>query len=181
LRHLPNSFKKLVDGCHHSYISTKTRIGPEQFKWEPIQCQTQQSDSPWQCETPQTNDEKDLNNASGIWISEPSYNLRPETLESYYYAYRLTKDQKYRDWAWDAWVAIEKGTRLENGYAYLRDVNVPDDQKSYGNNQESFLFSETLKYLFLIFDDSAGEWHVSNTGSNKWVFNTEAHPLRVKD
>jgi len=52
--------------------------------------------------------------------------------------------------------------------------------KSYGDNQESFLFSETLKYLFLIFDDGTAEWHVSDAGKNKWVFNTEAHPLRVK-
>ncbi|KAF2668371.1 glycoside hydrolase family 47 protein [Microthyrium microscopicum] len=171
---------RLIDGCHHTYASTKTGIGPEQFKWEPNQCQQQQVAPTWSCDGPQNPEDQAMNNASGIWITEPSYNLRPETLESYYYAYRLTKDQKYRDWAWDAWLAIDKGTRLENGYSYLRNVNVPDDQRWYGDNQESFLFSETFKYLFLIFDDGDGEWHVSGTGTNKWVYNTEAHPLRTK-
>ena len=30
------------------------------------------------------------------------YILRPEVIESYFVMWRLTKDQKYRDWAWDA-------------------------------------------------------------------------------
>jgi hypothetical protein len=53
-----------------------------------------------------------------------------------------------------------------------------------GNTQESFFFSELLKYLWLIFDDreTDGEWHV-NAGrgaENRWVYNTEGHPLRVR-
>jgi mannosyl-oligosaccharide alpha-1,2-mannosidase len=31
-------------------------------------------------------------------ISSPYYILRPETVESYFYLWRLTHDQKYRDW-----------------------------------------------------------------------------------
>lgn len=30
------------------------------------------------------------------------YILRPEVIETYFYLWRFTKDQKYRDWAWDA-------------------------------------------------------------------------------
>ncbi len=29
------------------------------------------------------------------------YILRPETVESYFYLWRLTHDQKYREWGWD--------------------------------------------------------------------------------
>lgn len=29
------------------------------------------------------------------------YILRPEVVESYFYLWRITKDPKYRDWAWD--------------------------------------------------------------------------------
>ena len=30
------------------------------------------------------------------------YLLRPETVESYFYHWRLTHDQKYREWGWQA-------------------------------------------------------------------------------
>ena len=34
--------------------------------------------------------------------NEKYYILRPEVLETHYYMYRLTKDNKYREWAWEA-------------------------------------------------------------------------------
>lgn len=37
----------------------------------------------------------------------------------------------------------------------------------------SFFLAETLKYLYLLFDD------VTSTSLNEWVFNTEAHPLPI--
>ena len=46
---------------------------------------------------------------------------------------------------------------------------------------ESFWFAEVLKYSYLIQTDGE-EWQVSKEGGeegNKWVFNTEAHPVRV--
>ena len=39
---------------------------------------------------------------------------------------------------------------------------------------QSFFFAETLKYFYLIFAD-ADVVHL-----DEWVFNTEAHPLRVR-
>ena len=34
--------------------------------------------------------------------NERYYILRPETFESYFILWRLTHDQKYRDWGWEA-------------------------------------------------------------------------------
>lgn len=34
--------------------------------------------------------------------NEKVYWLRPETFESYFILWRLTKQQKYRDWGWEA-------------------------------------------------------------------------------
>ena len=34
--------------------------------------------------------------------NEKVYLLRPETVESYFYLWRMTKDQKYREWGWEA-------------------------------------------------------------------------------
>ena len=39
--------------------------------------------------------------------------------------------------------------------------------------QQSFFLAETLKYLYLLFSDD------SLIPLDKWVFNTEAHPLPV--
>lgn len=53
----------------------------------------------------------------------PAYPLgscRAETVESYFVLWRLTHDQKYRDWGWEAFEAIEKHCRHELGYAGLR-------------------------------------------------------------
>ena len=33
--------------------------------------------------------------------NERYYILRPETVESYFIMWRLTHDQKYRDWGWE--------------------------------------------------------------------------------
>ena len=44
-------------------------------------------------------------NEKGLFSSRGNndklYLLRPETVESYFYLWRLTKDQKYREWGWD--------------------------------------------------------------------------------
>lgn len=46
-------------------------------------------------------------------------------------------------------------------------------------NKESFWFAEVLKYLYLIFT-SETEVGVQRS-PNQWVFNTEAHPLKVRN
>lgn len=40
--------------------------------------------------------------AKALKSQEKYYILRPETFESYFIMWRLTHDQKYRDWGWDA-------------------------------------------------------------------------------
>ena len=43
-----------------------------------------------------------------------------------------------------------------------------------GDMQESFLFAEVLKYLFLILNEKGGPLGISERGPETWVFNTEA-------
>jgi Glycosyl hydrolase family 47 len=94
-----------------------------------------------------------------------------ETIESYFYAYRLTGNKLYQDRAWDAFERISEVTRAPYGYSAIRDVMTPGGG-SKRNEQESFWLAETLKYLYLIFDD------VEQISLDEWVFNTEAHPFR---
>ncbi|OCK79791.1 glycoside hydrolase family 47 protein [Lepidopterella palustris CBS 459.81] len=152
----------LVDGCHDTYTSTATGIGPESFSWDPNLV---------------PEDQTAFFQAHGFFITNSIYDLRPEVLESYYYAYRITGDTKYQDWAWDAFVAINATTRAPSGYTEVSDVNKSGGGKDL-DFQESFWFAEVLKYAYLIHAPEA-EWQVQAGRGNKWVFNTEAHPFRV--
>ncbi|EGC35642.1 hypothetical protein DICPUDRAFT_55071 [Dictyostelium purpureum] len=100
------------------------------------------------------------------------YFLRPETVESIFILWRLTGDEKYQEWGWKIFEAIEKYCRLENGYAGLKDVNNIKDIHQ-DEVQQSFFMAETLKYIYLIFKDS------NTIPLDKYVFNTEAHPFLI--
>ncbi|PIO60254.1 glycosyl hydrolase family 47 [Teladorsagia circumcincta] len=79
------------------------------------------------------------------------------------------RKRMYRDWVWDAVEAIDKYCRVDAGFAGLQ--NVYDPKQGYDNVQQSFFLAETLKYAYLTFSDKIP--------LDRWVFNTEAHPLPV--
>ncbi|CAN6451107.1 unnamed protein product [Victoria cruziana] len=95
--------------------------------------------------------------------------LRPETVESLVYLWRLTGNKTYQEWGWNIFQAFEKNSRIDSGYVGLRDVNtgVKDDM------MQSFFLAETLKYFYLLFSPP------NVISFDEWVFNTEAHPLRI--
>lgn len=154
----------LVAGCRNTYASTVTGIGPETFSWNTSTLPANQSA---------------FYKKNGFWIQDSFYDLRPEVLESYYYAYRQTKDSKYQDWAWEAFTSINATTRRGSGFSAVTNVNVAGGG-SADDNQESFLFAEVMKYAYLMFAEEA-EYQIfgGSGGSNEWVFNTEAHPFKV--
>jgi len=105
--------------------------------------------------------------------SDSKYLLRPETVESFFIMWRLTKDPKYREWGWKVVQALELNCKVDGGYSGIRNVNVRLN-KATDDVQQSFFLAETLKYLYLLFSED----HLIDL--NQWVFNTEAHPLPVK-
>jgi mannosyl-oligosaccharide alpha-1,2-mannosidase len=118
---------------------------------------------------------------SGFYLNDPSYDLRPEVIESYYYAYRVTGDPKYQEWAWEAFKAINASARVGAGFTQLTNVNVAAGGGPLNDMQESFLFAEVMKYSYMIFAKD-GPWQVNYGGegdAEQFVFNTEAHPFRV--
>ncbi|OAT10644.1 mannosyl-oligosaccharide alpha-1,2-mannosidase [Blastomyces gilchristii SLH14081] len=153
---------ELVKGCYHSYHSTATGIGPEGFGWDPKKV---------------PDDQRKLFEEEGFYITHSNYNLRPEVIESYYYAYRVTGDPMYQEWVWEAFEAVRKICRTESGFTSIGDVNSPTGGRKL-DFQESFLFAEVLKYAYLAFAPEA-DWQVAGKGKNKWVYTTEAHPLKV--
>ena len=98
------------------------------------------------------------------------YALRPETIESLFVMWRVTKDPFYRKAARQIHASIEAAAKVDHGYATVEDVLVTD--VTYKNRMESFHLAETLKYLYLIERDDI-------FSLEDFVFNTEAHPMRV--
>jgi len=125
-----------------------TKLGPEAFRFS------------------------DAVEARALKQNERYYILRPETVESYFLMYRLTKDPKYREWGWEFVQALDNSCKVDGGYSGVRNVYQVEGQKD--DVQQSFFLAETLKYLYLLFSDE------SVISLDHWVFNTEAHPLPVK-
>jgi hypothetical protein len=106
-----------------------------------------------------------------IVASDPKFILRPETVETYFYLWRITGDPKYRTWGREFLIDVNRHLKVQRGYVGASNVVqvpvVPHD------NMETFWFAETLKYLLLLFSED------SMVDLQSHVFNTEAHPLRV--
>ncbi|CAE7287578.1 Man1b1 [Symbiodinium microadriaticum] len=99
--------------------------------------------------------------------------LRPEVVESLWYLYLATGDPKYQDWGWSIFQAIEAFARVDSGgYSSIQDVTV-QTELDRRDEMQTFLLSETFKYLFLLFGDK------QILDLNKTVLNTEGHPLPV--
>ncbi|KAH9401403.1 mannosyl-oligosaccharide alpha-1,2-mannosidase [Tyrophagus putrescentiae] len=92
--------------------------------------------------------------------------------QSYFFLYRQTGDEKYREWAWELAQAINKHCRTENGgFSSLKNVDSVPAEMS--DNQPANLFSSTFKYLYLIFSNQ------SVLPLDKWIFNRRGSPLPI--
>jgi hypothetical protein len=100
-------------------------------------------------------------------VVEPGYELRPEIVESTFYLYHYTREAKYLAMGRTLFADFVKFDRAPHGYATLKSVVTKDKRDA----MESFVFAETFKYFYLLFDPAAVDF-------NAVTFNTEAHPLR---
>ena len=128
----------------------------------------------------------------------PTYPLRPELLESNYLMHRAVKDfslpspfsnhsSSSSGWLWAAAWSVEKLEDLKTpcGYATLAKVD-PSTTGQIGSDTRrnwrvlddmpSFFLSETLKYLYLTFDE---ENPLHTDDDRQWMFTTEAHPFHL--
>jgi len=140
--------QEITNTCHESYDRSDTKLGPEAMRFS------------------------DSIEARALKQNERYYILRPETVESYFLMWRLTKDPKYRDWGWEMVQALDRHCKAEGGYSGIR--NVYQASANQDDVQQSFFLAETLKYLYLLFSDD------DLIDLKEWVFNTEAHPLPIR-
>ncbi|VDO32086.1 unnamed protein product [Onchocerca flexuosa] len=144
--------KDIAKGCHKMY-ETKTGLAPEIIYFNVDPASTQ-----------------DIS----IEYMDAHNLLRPEAFEAWFYLYRATGDKIYQQWGWEAFRAIESHAKLEYGYSSINNVKrIP---VTYRDKMESFFLAETLKYLYLLFDDDK-----TDIPLDKYVFNTEGHPLPIYD
>jgi Glycosyl hydrolase family 47 len=106
---------------------------------------------------------------STMEVTEPAYPLRPEIIESAYYLYHFTGDQRYRDMGRTMFESLVEHARVENGFAALSSVVTME----HADQMESFFLAETLKYAYLLFAPAG------TLDFDAVTFNTEAHPLRA--
>lgn len=102
-------------------------------------------------------------------LIDAKYQLRPETIESVYIAWKLTGDPKYREIGWSMFQAIQTYAKIPNDLGYATVINVDQVPVELEDRMETFVsqtieleadcsstiqfVSETLKYLLLLFSD----------------------------
>lgn len=96
------------------------------------------------------------------------YPLRPEIVESTYYLYQYTNDEKYLQMGKTFFDDFVKHCKTEAGYASLKSVVT----KEKADTMHSFLLAETFKYFYLLYAPP------KTLDFKKVVFNTEAHPIK---
>ncbi len=103
-------------------------------------------------------------------VRHGTYLLRPELIESTYFLYRATRSERHLD-ALEMMADSLELTRTRCGFACV--VDVTDSMLRLEDRLDSFFLSETLKYLYLAFDDD-NVLHKRDV-----VFSTEGHPFPV--
>jgi mannosyl-oligosaccharide alpha-1,2-mannosidase len=126
----------LLESCVLAWTSTKTGIAPEIFGW----VDPETGEFP----VPKSDRTIELADKYGVFPVADHYILRPgkhtvgnlihmnnilnmyshlETLESIFYFYRYTKDEKYRDMGWKIFESIQLHCRANSGYSGIRFVD----------------------------------------------------------
>lgn len=122
----------VVDGCHQTYNTTATGLGPLAWVWFNEQNRA--------FDPTDENDAAARKSASrrGFFIPPRLENWfsRPEPLESIFYAYRITGEERWKDYAWEVFGAIEKTARNKIAYAAVNNVDIREGG-SMSNNLDS--------------------------------------------
>ncbi|HMK39737.1 MAG TPA: glycoside hydrolase family 47 protein [Bacteroidota bacterium] len=105
---------------------------------------------------------------STMTATDSGYALRPEIIESAYYLYHYTGDERYLRMGKVFFDSLRTYCRTDAGYAVLSSVI----SKKKADSMESFFLAETLKYLYLLFAPP------ETLDFDAVTLNTEAHPLR---
>lgn len=160
--------RKLTEGCVWAYNATASGIAPEKFYLMP--CESV-SKCDWDEDAWLSKVDIDTLPKGMLSVPDRRYYGRPEALESVFYMYRITGDQRWQEIGWDMFKKVDDHTRQRYGNA--RTQTVLESPAAHEDFMESFWMAETLKYMYLLFSDP------NEISLDDYVFSTEAHPFRI--
>lgn len=100
---------------------------------------------------------------------DTSFLMRPEFVESLFYAYRITGDSKYRDIASDSFEKMMTHVRqVHNRHIAISAIKDLFTDKEL-DSLPYYWFTRTLKYYYLIFSD------ISTYSLDDYIFNGDGH------
>ncbi|KAF4309899.1 putative endoplasmic reticulum mannosyl-oligosaccharide -alpha-mannosidase protein [Botryosphaeria dothidea] len=166
--------RELMKTCWGMYKVAATGLAPEITYFKVDDPPRMWEDYAEQITTPADLDDSEDADWKSDYDIKPAdrHNLqRPETVESLFYMWRITGENKYREWGWEMFQAFVKHTLVEDGSGFTSINDVTRIPAPSRDNMESFWLAETLKYFYLLFgpDDVLPLTDI--------VLNTEAHPL----
>lgn len=97
------------------------------------------------------------------------HHLRPEFIESTYFLYKATGDHYYLQVAKKVLKTLQDHARVRCGFAAVNDIRTGKNE----DRMDSFVLSETFKYLYLIFAEPSE----IDLDLDLFIFTTEAHLL----
>jgi len=110
---------------------------------------------------------------NAVHASMAYYPLRPELSESTYALYRATGSAKYLAMGEEMVHSLNAVARNANGFAGIKSVIGLEQE----DHTPSYFLAETLKYLYLLFDED----NFLNVHSSSYIFTTEGHLIPLSD
>ncbi|KAK4057558.1 hypothetical protein OIO90_001203 [Microbotryomycetes sp. JL221] len=158
--------QNFTNTCAWAYESTVTGLAPETLVFfDPNEEARFKISTDGETKVPRGNP------VVGVKHNNPKFIGRPETIESVFYMWRMTGDKKWQDIGWQMFTSWMEHTITDVGFASLSSVHLSKAHRL--DSMESFVMAETLKYYYLLFSPH------DLISLDDWVFNTEAHPLRI--
>ncbi|KAI1812389.1 glycoside hydrolase family 47 protein [Poronia punctata] len=165
--------EKLTRGCVWAYEAMPAGIMPERMDLlTPCPASTLETET---CTWSEGRWKKEGNHSlpKGVHeMTDPRHLLRPEAIESVFTLYRVTGNEEYQEMAWRMFMSLLQATETELGFSAISDVNVEERLTEKIDLMPSFWLSGTLKYFYLVFSPP------DLLSLDRYVFNTEAHPLK---
>lgn len=160
----------LLEGCRHLQISSPRNLGAQKWSWLGMPL------SPNGTYTPTTKRAKAEVEAHGYWTVDARFVWNPNYFQSLFYAWRVTGDARYKDWAWEAFRSAQQNCKTQYGYAGVKDVmdasTKGSDSKRWTSDVRGGDVVQSLRWLWLIFSDP-------EIGSlDKWVFTSSGNMLK---
>lgn len=154
---------KLALGCAYAYEAMPTGMMPERFNM--IKCDPRGdgagsgsgsgscawNETRWDEERARKKFQAKASDPLGfVTTKDPRYILRPEAIESIFYLWRITGEQKYQDIAWAMFAAVSNGTETEFANAAVRDVTSTEKVLDKEDYMEVRVFLAYQRWDFFI-------------------------------